>query len=145
MVVIDRSALLGHSAQQMYALVNDVESYPRFLPWCDGAQVRPGDGPHTLATIQINFSGIRQRFTTQNLVEPGSLIGMSLVSGPFRHLQGLWRFTPLGEAACKVELRLEYQFASRLLERAVGPVFNHIANTLMDAFAKRAEELHGRR
>lgn len=145
MVVIDRSALLGHSAQALYALVSDVESYPRFLPWCDGAQVRPGDGGHTLATIHINFRGIRQQFTTRNLSEPGSLISMSLVAGPFRHLDGHWRFTPLGEDACKVELRLEYEIASRLLERAVGPVFNHIANTLMDAFAKRADEVCGQR
>ena len=145
MVVIERSAILGYSAGDLYALVNDVESYPSFLPWCDGAQVRPGEGRHTMATIHINFRGIRQQFTTRNLTEPDSLISMSLVSGPFRHLQGRWRFTPLGDAACKVELRQEYEIASRLLERVVGPVFNHIANTLMDSFAKRAEEIYGRR
>ncbi|MBI4292456.1 MAG: type II toxin-antitoxin system RatA family toxin [Betaproteobacteria bacterium] len=145
MVVIDRSALLGHGAAEIYALVDDVESYPRFLPWCDGAQVRPRGGHRTMATIHINFHGIRQHFTTENVSEPSNAISMKLVSGPFRRLQGQWRFTPLGDQACKVEFHLEYEIASRILEHAIGPVFQHIANTLMDAFSGRADELYGRR
>lgn len=145
MVVIDRSALLGHGAPDMYALVDDVESYPRFLPWCDGAQVRSRGGLRTLATIHINFHGIRQHFTTENVSEPSTQISMKLVSGPFRRLQGQWRFTALGEQACKVEFHLEYEIASRILERAIGPVFHHIADTLMDAYSGRADELYGRR
>ena len=145
MVVIDRSALLGHGVADMYALVDDVESYPRFLPWCDGAQVRSRGTPRSLATIHINFHGIRQQFTTENVSEPGNLISMTLESGPFRRLQGHWRLTPLGEQACKVTFHLEYEIASRILERAIGPVFHHIADTLMDAFSNRADELYGRR
>lgn len=129
----------------MYALVDDVESYPRFLPWCDGAQVRSRGGPRTMATIHINFHGIRQHFSTENISEPSNLISMKLVSGPFRRLQGHWRFMPLGEDACKVEFHLEYEIASRILERAIGPVFHHIADTLMDAFSARADELYARR
>ncbi len=145
MVVIDRSALLGHDAAEIYALVDDVESYPRFLPWCDGAQVRLQGGLRSTATIHINFHGIRQQFTTENVSEPSGAISMKLVSGPFRRLQGQWRFTPLGDQACKVEFHLEYEIASRVLERAIGPVFQHIANTLMDAFSARADELYARR
>ena len=129
----------------MYALVDDVESYPRFLPWCDGAQVRSRGGQRTMATIHINFHGIRQHFSTENISEPSNLISMKLVSGPFRRLQGHWRFMPLGEDACKVEFHLEYEIASRILERAIGPVFHHIADTLMDAFSARADELYARR
>ncbi len=145
MVIFDRSALVEHSAADMYALVNDVESYPKFLPWCDGAQVRSHEAGGTLATIHINFHGIRQQFTTQNSTEPGSFIGMKLVSGPFRRLQGQWRFKPLGDTACKVEFHLEYEIASRILERVVGPVFHHIANTLMDSFAGHADKVYGRK
>jgi len=98
-----------------------------------------------MATIHINFHGIRQHFSTENISEPSNLISMKLVSGPFRRLQGHWRFMPLGEDACKVEFHLEYEIASRILERAIGPVFHHIADTLMDAFSARADELYARR
>lgn len=144
MIVVDRSALLEHKAADMYGLVDDVESYPRFLPWCSGAQVSSRNGTRSLATIHISFSGIRQHFSTDNISEPVNSIAMTLVSGPFRRLQGYWRFTPLGEQACKVQFHLEYEIASRILERAVGPVFKHIANTLMDAFARRADEVYGK-
>ncbi|MBI2319753.1 MAG: type II toxin-antitoxin system RatA family toxin [Betaproteobacteria bacterium] len=145
MIVVDRSALLEHKAADMYALVDNVESYPRFLPWCSGAQVGARNGTRSLATIHISFGGIRQHFSTDNTSEPVTSITMKLVSGPFRRLQGYWRFKPLGEQACKVEFHLEYEIASRILERAVGPVFQHIANTLMDAFARRADDVYGKR
>ena len=143
MVIVDRSALVGYSAGQMYALVEDIESYPRFLPWCSSAAVTERDGTRTVATMHVNFRGIREQFTTANTNEPGRMITMQLVSGPFRHLLGHWRFTPLAEDACKVEFRLEYEISSRLLERVIGPVFQHIANSFMDAFVRRAEQMHG--
>lgn len=142
MVMVDRSSLVGYSAEQMYALVEDIESYPQFLPWCSDAVVSVREGTRTVATMHINFRGIREQFTTDNVNEPGRTIAMELVSGPFRRLQGHWRFTPLAEDACKIEFRLEYEISSRLLERVIGPVFQHIANSFMDAFVRRAEQMH---
>ena len=143
MVTVDRSSIVEYSAENMYALVEDIESYPKFLPWCSGTRVSVREGDRTVATLQINFRGIRDEFTTENANEPGRVISMRLVSGPFRHLQGHWRFTPLSETACKIEFRLEYEIASRLLERVIGPVFHHIGNSFMEAFVRRAEQVHG--
>ena len=144
MVTVDRSSLVGYSAESMYALVEDIESYPQFLPWCSGTAVTLREGTRTVATLQVSFRGIREQFTTDNANEPGRMITMQLVSGPFRHLRGHWRFTPLAEDACKIEFRLEYEIASRLLERLIGPVFHHIGNSFVDAFVRRAEQVHGR-
>jgi len=143
MVIVDRSSLVGYSAESMYALVEDIESYPKFLPWCSGTEVTVRDGTRTVATLRISFRGIREQFTTDNANEPGRSIAMQLVSGPFRHLRGYWRFTPLSEHACKIEFRLEYEISSRLLERMIGPVFQHIGNSFMDAFVRRADQMHG--
>lgn len=127
----------------MFDLVDAVEDYPGFLPWCDGARVLHRDAAATRAMLHINYRGIRQSFTTENAKERPSRIAMKLVEGPFRTLDGEWRFTALAERACRVDFRLHYEFASRLLERLVGPVFGYIANTMVDAFVKRAEKVHG--
>jgi ribosome-associated toxin RatA of RatAB toxin-antitoxin module len=142
MVMVDRSSLVGHSAEKMYALVEDIESYPDFLPWCSGATVTVREGTRTVATMHVNFHGIREQFTTENANEPGRMIAMQLVSGPFRHLRGHWRFTPLAENTCKIEFRLDYEISSRLLERLIGPVFHRINNSFMDAFVRRAEQVY---
>ena len=143
MVTVDRFSLVGYSAEDMYALVEDIESYPQFLPWCSRAVVTTREATRAVATMHVNFHGIREQFTTENQNEPGRMINMQLVSGPFRHLQGHWRFTPLAENACKVEFRLEYEISSRLLERVIGPVFHHIGGSFVDAFVRRAEQIHG--
>ena len=128
----------------MFHLVDDVASYPKFLPWCGGTEIKTKDEKITEATIKIDFHGIKQRFTTRNEKAPFASMNVMLVNGPFKHLQGHWRFHPLSDTACKVELELEYEFASKWLEKLVGPVFSHIATTLIDAFVRRAEALHGR-
>ena len=143
MAEVIRSVLVEHSRGEMYALVDAVEEYPKFLPWCGGAQVLLRDAAVTRATVLIDYHGIRQSFTTENAKREPEEMQIRLVEGPFRVLDGTWRFTALGERACKVELRLRYEFSSRILEKLVGPVFNHIANTLVDAFAKRAGQVHG--
>jgi ribosome-associated toxin RatA of RatAB toxin-antitoxin module len=145
MALIQRSVLVEYSAGQMYDLVHDVERYPEFLPWCAGAHVEGQDAGGVHARVAIDFRGIRQHFTTHNTAHPPSLIEMKLVSGPFRQLDGSWRFKPLGDQACKVEFRLHYEFSSKLLEKLVGPVFHLIANSLVDAFVKRAMQLYGPR
>ncbi len=144
MDLVERSALVGHGAATMYALVEDIESYPRFLPWCRATEVRLRDAERTVATIHIDYRGVRQSFTTENTKRPDAAIAMRLVEGPFRRLEGEWRFLPLGPGAAKVELRLAYQLASPVLGRLVGPVFEGIANSMVDAFVKRADALAAR-
>ena len=140
---VARSALVDHSASQMFALVSDIESYPGFLPWCEKASVAERGEGRTVATLRINFRGLKEDFTTENRDRANERIDMKLLSGPFRRLEGGWRFTPLSEKACKVELDLRYEFASRLLEKMVGAVFDEIANSLVDAFARQADRRFG--
>jgi len=144
MIAVERQALVPYSAASMYALVADVERYPEFLPWCSGTEVLVREQKRTLATIDIDFWGVRQQFTTENRNEPGKRIDLALVSGPFRSLGGAWRFTPLGDGACKVELSLAYEIANPVLDRLIGPVFHYIANTVVDAFVRRADAVHAK-
>ncbi|MEN9784047.1 MAG: hypothetical protein RJA24_1390 [Pseudomonadota bacterium] len=127
----------------MFDLVDDVEQYPRFLPWCSGTSVTHRDSQVTHATININYRGIKQSFSTKNLKQPPERMNLQLVEGPFRALDGEWRFTPLNNDACRIDFRLSYEFSSALLEKLVGPVFGHIAGTMMDAFLKRADQVYG--
>jgi ribosome-associated toxin RatA of RatAB toxin-antitoxin module len=140
---ITRSAIVPHSARAMYALVEDIESYPRFLPWCAEAKVherRPGE---TRATLTARLSGLRQSFTTRNENRPDAAIDMRLVQGPFRTFAGAWRFRPLSAHSCEIEFTLQYEMASRALGKLLEPLFDRIANTMVDAFTRRAEEVHG--
>jgi len=143
MTLVERSVLAPYSARQMFDLVGDVEAYPEFLPWCESAHVDKREAGRTVATIRANFRGLRQQFTTENSERDGQRIDIKLVSGPFRMLQGHWSFTALGAQGCRIDFRMEYQFASRLLEKAAGPVFHHIASSFVDAFVKRAEQKLG--
>ena len=143
MALVERSVLVGYAAEQMYALVDQVEHYPDFLPWCGRAHVDYRDGSLTRASILIDYRGIKQAFQTENRTEPPHLIEIKLVSGPFHTLDGTWRFSPLAPDACRVDFRLHYEFSSKMLERLVGPVFSYIAGSFIDAFVKRAERLYG--
>src|SRR5258705_115926 len=131
MSIVGRSALVNHSAQQMFALVAEIEAYPQFLPWCDKAFVSERGPGRTVATLRINFHGLKEEFTTENRDRPHDRIDMKLVSGPFRSLEGGWRFIALSDSACKIELNLRYEFASSLLDKLVGAVFDEIANSLV--------------
>ncbi|MBI1964936.1 MAG: type II toxin-antitoxin system RatA family toxin [Betaproteobacteria bacterium] len=143
MAEVDRSVLVGFTPAQMFDLVEGVERYPEFLPWCGGATVSHRDAETTRATLLIHFRGIRQSFTTENRKQAPHGMIMRLVAGPFSRLDGSWRFTGLAGRGCKVELNLRYEFSSRLLEKVIGPVFGHIAGTLLDAFVKRAGQIYG--
>ena len=145
MARVEKSALVPYSAAEMYALVDDVERYPDFLPWCSGAETPEHDATRTLATLHIDYRGLRQSFTTENTKVKNVQMQMTLREGPFNQLDGTWRFKALADAACKVTLVLEYGFASPLLESAVGPVFGMIANTMIERFIARAETLFGER
>ena len=140
---IARSAIVEHPPAEMYALVDDIESYPRFLPWCIDARVTQIDGKKR-ATLTVGLRGLRQSFTTLNENRPDAAIDMRLVEGPFKHFIAAWRFTPLAEHACEVHFSLRYQFANRALAKLLEPLFDEIADTMVDAFTRRADELHGR-
>ena len=140
---ISRSAIVEHSAEEMYALVDDVESYPRFLPWCTAAVVEERTPALTRATLTVGMRGLRQSFTTQNELRPAEAMDMRLLKGPFRRFAAAWRFKPLSAEACAVEFSLEYEMAGPLA-RLLEPLFDHIASTMVDAFTRRAGELYGK-
>lgn len=142
-MVVEKSVLVGYSAQRMYDLVERVEDYPSFLPWCGGTDVSRQGGEAVVATVRIDYRGLKQSFTTENTHQAPSLIGMKLKEGPFSRLEGSWRFIPLNDSACKIEFKLHYLFSSKILEKLVSPVFDYIANSFVDAFVKRAEEIYG--
>ena len=131
----------------MFDLVVDVPAYPQFLPWCQRAEVLSQEPGVMTARLHLAYAGVRHAFTTRNTQVEGQSVGMGLVDGPFSHLEGIWRFLPIGPdgKACKVEFELSYAFASRPLELVVSPVFDRIANTFVDAFVTRAEQVHGKR
>lgn len=143
---VHKSVLIWYSPKEMYALVVDVAAYPQFLPWCDHASVLAREESGMTAEIGIAFGGVRQTFTTRNQHVEGRSVGMRLVSGPFSELDGTWRFLALGDGTqrgCKVELELRYGFDNLALGKLVGPVFDRIAGSLVDAFVKRAQDVYG--
>lgn len=147
---VRRSVLLWYSPREMYALVTGVPDYPQFLPWCDRAEVLHADDEGVTARLGLAYMGVRHAFTTRNEHMADRSVNVSLVDGPFSVLEGSWVFHPLGrpgseEQACKIEFDLRYAFASAALERVVSPVFDRVANTLVDAFVRRAEDVYGAR
>jgi ribosome-associated toxin RatA of RatAB toxin-antitoxin module len=129
----------------MYSLVNDVESYPYFLPWCTDAEVFDPRPDRLRATISLNAGRIKQVFTTENTMQPGRRIDVHLVSGPFRYLEGHWEFQPEGSGGCRVFLEMNFEFKNKVVKLALDKIFNHIVTTLVDAFRERAEQVYGRR
>ena len=146
MKTVNKSVLIWYSPQEMFDLVADVPRYPEFLPWCSTAKVIEQHADGVTAEVGIAFSGIRQTFVTRNTHEAGKRVQMHLVKGPFSRLDGDWHFHPVGDGtqrACKVELLLNYGFDSAALAALVGPVFDKIAGSLVDAFVKRAGQVYG--
>ena len=143
MALVEKSVLIEHSAQQMFDLVDRVEDYPQFLPWCNRTELKYRDAHKTAATLHINYLAVKSHFTTENAKEAPTLMNIRLVDGPFRRLEGTWRFRPLAEHACKIEFQLAYEFSSRMFEKVIGPVFSNIANTFVDAFVRRAAQVYG--
>jgi ribosome-associated toxin RatA of RatAB toxin-antitoxin module len=143
---VHKSVLIWYSPQEMFSLVTDIGQYPRFLPWCDQARIVQQEPSGMVAELGILFSGVRQSFTTRNIHTNHQRIDMQLVQGPFSNLQGQWNFLTLGDGsqrACKVELTLQYGFDNATLAKLVGPVFDKIAGSLVDAFVKRAQQVYG--
>lgn len=143
MTRIDRSALVMHSAQQMYALVDDIEHYPAFMQGCQAARVVSRTDDEVVGELTLGKAGLRYSFTTRNRLTPGQQMQMELVEGPFRTFRASWHFQPLAENACKVSLSMEFDFAGGLVGMALESLFNHSANTLVDALVERAHKLYG--
>lgn len=143
MALVEKSVLIRHSAQQMFDLVDRVEDYPAFLPWCNRTELKFRDTHKTAATLFINYRSVKSHFTTENDKESPVWMNIRLVDGPFRRLEGRWQFRPLADDACKIEFQLSYEFSSRMFEKIIGPVFSQIANTFVDAFVRRASEVYG--
>ena len=146
MKTVHKSVLIWYSPQEMYALVTDVRQYPQFLPWCDHTHIVEEGVNSMVAEIGLSIGGVNQTFTTSNAHTPASRVTMQLINGPFSQLDGQWDFHILGDGsqrACKVELTLNYGFDNATLGKLVGPVFDKVAASLVDAFVKRAQQMYG--
>ncbi len=143
MAEIEKTVLVPYSAEKMFNLVDDVVKYPEFLPWCGGTTVVHLNESITHATVNINYHHVKHSFSTENKRTPPVLIEMTLLNGPFEHLDGHWRFIPLSDDACKIEFRLHYTFSHKILEKLVGPVFHMIANSFVESFIERADAIYG--
>lgn len=139
---IKKSALVPYTQEQMYQLVDQVELYPQFIPWCSETKVLKRSPTEVEASLCLAQGGIKKSFTTRNHLNPHDLIELRLIHGPFKHLEGHWRFIPEAEG-CRVCLDLEFEFSSHWLAVLFAPIFNQAANTLVDVFCKRAHEIYG--
>ncbi len=139
---VSRSALVSFSAEQMFDLVNDVAKYPDFLPGCSGSRVLESTSSTMVASVDVSKAGISKTFTTSNTLIAGEAILMNLVDGPFKTLTGGWYFTALDDQACKVELKLEFEFSSKMVELAFGKIFSELTNNMVNAFTKRAKQVY---
>ena len=148
---VRKSVLLWYTPLEMYELVTDIPAYPAFLPWCSEADVLEHHADGVTARLGLSFKGVRQSFTTRNRHQPGRAVAMKLVDGPFSRLEGQWRFASLArdtegpERGCKVEFDLRYAFSNRALEALISPAFDRIAETFVESFVQRAEQVHGAR
>jgi ribosome-associated toxin RatA of RatAB toxin-antitoxin module len=151
---VKKSVLLWYTPHEIYQLVIDVEAYPQFLPWCERVEVLSRDDEGLTARLHLSYSGIRHAFTTRNVQVPDQSVHIGLVDGPFSVLDGLWRFVALPvpgangaaeAAACKIEFEMRYAFANVVLEAAISPVFDRIADTFVESFVRRAAQVHGAR
>ena len=140
---VNRSALVPYSAEQMFALVEDVEAYPSFLPWCNDVEVHSRDGDVVEVTLELHKGSLSKRFRTRNTLHHCDAMDLALIGGPFKQLSGGWRFQQLGEEGSKVALNLEFEFNSRMLDMVIGAYFEDICNKLVDAFTRRAAVIYG--
>ena len=143
MPTISRSALVMHSAEQMFLLINDVDSYPQFLPDCGGSKIVNEDETSMTASILVSKGGIKKWFTTENTLVKNEKVVLSLVDGPFKYLKGEWLLTPLSDEACKIHFELDYEFSNKVLALAFGRVFTNLTNNIVQAFTVRAKKVYG--
>ena len=142
---VSRRLIVAHPAEAMFALIDGVEAYPEYLPWCREVSVFERSATHTHARLGLEVRGMRTAVTTRNRNEPPEWIRLELVDGPFRHFSGHWHIQPLGEEGCTIEFVAEYAFSSKLLELTIAPAFGSLVEGLVDRFAERADALKARR
>ncbi len=142
MPTINRSALVSFTPKQMFDIVNDVDNYVEFLPWCGASEEIDREGDSVKASVTIAKGPVHKKFITQNKLEINKVIEMELVDGPFKYLKGAWRFDDIKGQACKISLDLDFEFTNGLVSMALGPVFNQIANSMVDAFVERAKNIY---
>ena len=142
---VRRTAIVPYHAGEMFDLVNDVEAYEQFLPWCSRSEVLSRNEETVEATLELRHGAISRAFTTRNTLSRGRAIDIGLLGGPFRHLSGGWRFDPLGDDGCRVTLEMEFEFESRAVDLLFGGFFEQTCNSLVDAFTARAEAVYGAR
>jgi len=140
---ICRSALVNFSTKQMYDLVDDIDNYQAFVPFCKSSKVLTRTATEVTAELLVAKSGIAKSFSTSNLLSRPNSIEMSLLEGPFAHLNGGWSFTELADNACKIELNLEFEFSNKLATLAFARIFNLLIESMVSAFTKRAREIYG--
>ena len=140
---VQKSAIVAYSPQQMFDLVNDIETYPEFLPWCSAARVLRDQGDHIVAELEMQKGGMRRRFSTRNQLAPHETIRMALIDGPFRELHGEWAFAALGDTGCEVRLKVQFEFAGLIIDMALGQFFESTCRSLVDAFIARARNVYG--
>jgi ribosome-associated toxin RatA of RatAB toxin-antitoxin module len=144
MTTITRSSLVFFTPDQMFDLVNDIEAYPTFLPWCRNSTILSQSDTEVSATLDLAKGGVHHVFTTRNKLVQGESIDIALVDGPFRHLEGRWQFIMIGDnQGCRVQLDMDFEFSNRIISMALGPIFTQISGSLVEAFCKRAQEIYG--
>jgi ribosome-associated toxin RatA of RatAB toxin-antitoxin module len=144
MTTISRHSLVMYTPEQMYDLVNDIEAYPSFLPWCRGSKILSQSDDEMSASLDLAKGGLHHQFSTRNLLVPGQSIDISLIEGPFQHLEGHWKFVMIGDnQGCRMQLDMDFEFSNRLISMALGPIFTQVSGSLVDAFCKRAQEIYG--
>lgn len=145
MPIVKRARTVAYSCEQMYSLVNEVERYAEFLPYCTESTVHHRNDDEVQATLMIGAAGVSKSFTTRNLLQSNKMIEIRLIDGPFSHLEGFWRFDDSGEGGCRISFDLEFEFAGRLFSMLLGPVFDQVTDKMVDAFCDRAEGVYGTR
>jgi ribosome-associated toxin RatA of RatAB toxin-antitoxin module len=141
---IDKTAIVPYTVHDMFVLVNNITDYPKFLPWCKSITIHSQTESEIVATLLMGGAGLEKSFTTTNVIKPDESIDMRLLKGPFRHLEGHWQFQSLGEKGCKISLNMAFQISNPVLRMSLGPMFTKITDNLVDAFVKRANQLHGK-
>jgi len=145
MPTVKRTALVGYSAQQMYELVNDIDSYPRFLPWCNNITILSSTAESVTATMEISKGPVKNKFTTQNTLEVNKSIKIDLVDGPFSSLAGNWSFIQSKTAGCKIDFEISFEFSNGLLAKVLEPVFYVITDTMIDSFCDEAKARYSKK
>lgn len=144
MTTITRSSLVIFTPDQMFDLVNDVEAYPTFLPWCRGSEIISKSDTEINASLDLAKGGIHHVFSTKNTLVSGESIDIALIDGPFQHLEGHWQFGMIGDnQGCRIQLDMDFEFSNRIISMALGPIFTQISGSLVDAFCKRAQDIYG--